>query len=137
MWAYLQVRSDGAGVPLPLQARRRDGVAPPGAAGVLRDRRPQGDEEAEGPGRGRAHPQGASAPNEAERSHANDLGPRGALQRRGGGQGGDAALPDAEPQVQGRREGGPDNIGRVQDGPAHGGQVYGNHAEGQGVENTL
>jgi len=33
-------------------------------------------------------------------------------------------------QVQDRREGGPDYPGRVQAGPAHGGQVQRHHAQG-------
>ena len=65
------------------------------------------------------------------------MGSQWALQRRGGGQGDDASLPDAEPQIQGSREGGPNNPGRVQAGPAHGGQVHGHHAQGQGDEYTV
>jgi len=113
VWPYLQVRRHSPGVPLPLQARRCDWMAPPSVAGATRGHGPQGAQESEGLGHCRAYPQGASAAHEAQWAHAHDMGPRGALQGRGGGQGGDAALQDAEPQVQGRREGDPDHPGRV------------------------
>jgi len=65
------------------------------------------------------------------------MGTSGPLQRRRGGQGGNAPLPDAEPQVQGRREGGPDHPRRVHARPAPGGQVHRHHGQGQGDEDTV
>jgi len=137
VWPHLQVRRHSPGLPLPLQARRRDGMAPPGAAGAPRGHGPPSDQEPEGPRHSRAHPQGAPAPHEAQRAHANHMGPYGSLQRRGGGQGCDAALPDPEPKVQGRREGGPDHPGRVHRGTAPGGKVHRHHAQGKGDEDTV
>lgn len=65
----------------PLQARGRDGVASTGSARVLRDRRPQGAEEAEGYRRRGAHTEGFSASSQEAWPHAQGVGPRRSLQR--------------------------------------------------------